>query len=122
MDAIPKRQKKLKGRQLQQTNARKAWAAKRWAQQLADGAGGRAADRSLSTERVAAERKAASARPVSLPDIGKKWSRPVKMAPPALDKAAAEFDRKATPEPALKFLGGDELGKVGGGTKNERAE
>ena len=110
---MSKRQKKLKGRQLQQTKAWKAWAAKRWAQQPADGAAERAADR-LRAEKVAAERKAASARPVSLPDIGKKWSRPVKMAPATLDKAFAEKDRKATPEPALKFLGGDELGKVGG--------
>ena len=57
---MSKRQKRLKGRQLRQTNARKALAAKRWAQ-LADGAAERAADRSRA-EKVAADRKAASAR------------------------------------------------------------
>ena len=93
---MSKRQAKRKRRQLQQNQARQARAA-----QLADAAAERAAERSRA-EVVAAERKAASARPANLPDIAKKGRRAVvEMATVALGKAVE--GKEAAPEPSSKM-------------------
>ena len=93
---MSKRQAKRKRRQLQQNQARQARAA-----QLADAAAERAAERSRA-EVVAAERKAAGARPANLPDIAKKGRRGVvEMAPVALGKAVE--GKEAAPEPKSKM-------------------